>query len=58
MKNIEARHEADFQHWWRESRNHVRSARCQDAPSAKERMDALKQRVAAKVASSGGGCST
>ena len=41
IRDIEARREADLQHWWRESRSHVLKPACQHAPSAKERLEAL-----------------
>ena len=47
--SIEARKEADFQYWWRESRNQSLRPRDAQAPSAKERLDALRARVAARV---------
>jgi len=43
-----ARQEATFQDWWRESRSQSLRPRVDSAPSAKERLDALKARVAAR----------
>ena len=43
-----AKQEAAFQEWWLESRSHVLKPRCEHAPSAKERVDALRARVAAR----------
>jgi hypothetical protein len=52
LKGLSDKQEASFQEWWRESRNHSLSRSTRPAtvagPSAKERLDALKARVAAK----------
>ena len=48
LRGVEARKEADFQHWWRESRSQLLRPRVPGALSATERMNALRQRVAAR----------
>jgi hypothetical protein len=48
LRGVEARKEAEFQHWWRESRSQLLRPRDPGASSATERLKALKQRVAAK----------
>ena len=47
-KGLEAMREAAFQEWWRENRSHQLRPRSPSCPTAAGRMDALKQRVAAK----------
>jgi len=46
----EVRKEASFQEWWQESRSQSMKPRDLTLPTAHERMNALKQRVAAKNA--------
>ncbi len=43
-----ARQEASFRDWWRESRSQSLQPRSGGAPSARERLDALRARVAAR----------
>ena len=49
----EAREQADFMSWWREGSVSRLQPKKEDAPSAKERLDALRQRLAAKNATLG-----
>ena len=52
LKGIEARQEADFQHWWRESRSTMLQPKV-GGTSAGDRLEALKQRVMARGCASG-----
>ena len=49
---ITERQEAAFQKCWRESRSQSLQPRSADAPTAQERLDALRQRVAARAGAS------
>ena len=46
--SINARQEAAFMEWWRESRNHSLQPRSSDAPTAAQRLEALRSRVLAR----------
>ena len=48
---IENRNEASFEAWWRESRSHALKPTA--GPSARERLDALRQRLASRGAADG-----
>ena len=50
-QGIENRNEASFEAWWRESRSHALKPTA--GPSARERLDALRQRLASRGAADG-----
>ena len=52
LKGLQLRQEAAFQDWWRESRSQSMKPKGADAPTGKERLQALKARVAARQAAS------
>jgi hypothetical protein len=47
---VDARRDASFQDWWRESRSQALKPRGQGEPSAKQRLEALKARIVAREA--------